>query len=321
MPATTGTDPAAAAAHLVAGRLVALPTETVYGLGANALDEVAVSRVFAAKNRPSFDPLIIHQATADRILAWVSELPAGARRLAEALWPGPLTLVLPRHPAVPDLVTAGLPTVAVRVPDHELTRAVLAAVDFPVAAPSANPFGYVSPVTAGHVADRLGDRLDYILDGGACRVGLESTIVSFADPARPVVLRKGGTTLEELRDLTGGELAVMTHGSSRPAAPGMLSQHYAPATRLELIAPGQPLPVTEAGTGHAVVGFGPAHGPSRGDFVNLSASGDLAEAARGLFSLLRSLDDRAYRRATVQLLPERGLGVAINDRLRRAAAR
>ena len=314
--APVASDPDEAARRLRAGQLVALPTETVYGLGANALNEVAVSRVFAAKNRPAFDPLILHQATAAAILAYARHVPPPAQLLAAACWPGPLTLVLPRRADVPDLVTAGLDTVALRVPDHPLTLSVLRAVDFPVAAPSANPFGFVSPTTAAHVAAQLGERIDYILDGGPCRVGVESTIVAFAGQ-RVVVLRKGGTPVEQLEAILGHAVAVRTRSSSRPQAPGMLSSHYSPGIRLHLRGAGAP--VRSGSPDRALVCFGPDR-PGGAHTYNLSPAGSLEEAARNLFGVLRQLAQGGYRAAAVELVPDRGLGRAINDRLRRAAA-
>ena len=323
MSATLTTDATVAAAALCAGELVALPTETVYGLGANALDEAAVTGIFAAKNRPSFDPLIIHQSSAERILAYAAEVPEDARKLAAAYWPGPLTLVLPKQPVVPDLVSAGLPTVALRVPDHALTRAVLAAVDFPVAAPSANPFGFVSPTTARHVLDQLGERIGYVLDGGPCRVGLESTIVGFPD-GEPTVYRKGGLAVETITDLLGYAPAVRTHGSSRPAAPGMLSRHYSPGVRLELfdrLPADFRFPPRSAWLRFGGGGVVPAAVAAQGVAVyDLSPRGDLAQAAQQLFGLLRLLAEREYAYVAVERLPETGLGRAINDRLTRAAA-
>ncbi|WP_198664898.1 L-threonylcarbamoyladenylate synthase [Lewinella sp. IMCC34191] len=313
MQAIIGTDPAEAAQRLSRGELVALPTETVYGLGGHALNLRAVTNIFRAKNRPSFDPLILHQSDTDRIFRYARRVPEGARALAEACWPGPLTLVLERQPTVPDLVTAGLGTVALRVPDHPLTRDVLSRVDFPVAAPSANPFGYVSPVTARHVADQLGDRIDYILDGGACRVGLESTIVTFDGNGQPIVLRKGGTPVEQLEDILQQSVSVRTHGSSRPEAPGMLSRHYSPGVPLTLVERADGSGTAE----HAIVRFG---SPARNAYeYSLSENGQLEEAAHRLFVTLRSLADAGYREATVEMVPENGLGLAINDRLRRAA--
>lgn len=312
MPATTGTDPAEAARRLTAGQLVALPTETVYGLGANGFDTVAVSNLFAAKDRPRFDPLILHQHSAETVLRYARSLPAEAALLTEC-WPGPLTLVLEKRAGVPDLVTAGLPTVALRVPAHPLMRAALAAVDFPVAAPSANPFGFVSPVTARHVADRLGDRIDYILDGGRCTVGVESTIVGFPD-GQATILRKGGTPVEDIESLLGRTVTVNDHGSSRPTAPGMLLSHYSPGIAIELVDRAE----TRGNRERAVVRFGGSL--PTGDYeYNLSEQGDLAEAARELFPILRQLASGGYASAVIERVPERGLGRAINDRLRRAA--
>ncbi len=314
MRAPIGTDVAEATRRLAAGQLVALPTETVYGLGGNALDPAAVSRIFAAKNRPAFDPLILHQADSARILAYARSVPDAAHALAAALWPGPLTLVLPRVDTIPDLVTAGLDTVALRVPAHPLIREVLNRLPFPVAAPSANPFGFVSPVTATHVAEQLGERIDYILDGGPCRVGLESTIVGFPG-GRATILRKGGTPVEIIEEILGRAVEVRTQSSSRPAAPGMLLSHYSPGIPLRLV---RHLP--EAGTRvQAVIRFS-GGGEDRGPHdYDLSAAGDMTEAARNLFTVLRRLAGGNYTSAVASLLPETGLGRAINDRLRRAA--
>lgn len=318
MAAPIRPDATEAARLLRAGKLVAIPTETVYGLGANALDEEAVASIFTAKNRPSFDPLIIHQHSADRILPYAAEVPEDARKLAKAFWPGPLTLVLPKQAVVPDLVSAGLPTVALRVPDHPVARAVLELVDFPVAAPSANPFGYVSPTTAQHVGDQLGEEVDFILDGGPCRVGLESTIVGFADGVT-TVLRKGGLPLEDIEGLLGKSVAVRTHSSSSPEAPGMLSQHYSPGNEIILLDSLNDLPRLTGD--EAVICNGPVL-PGRIDkrveVFNLSPTGDLAEAAARLFATLRAVG--SFERVFAVLVPENGLGRAINDRLRRAAA-
>lgn len=323
MSASIITDTLVAADALRSGHLVAMPTETVYGLGANALDEAAVLKIFSAKNRPSFDPLIIHQSTADRILAYASEVPAAARQLAEAFWPGPLTLVLPRHASVPDIVVSGLPAVALRVPDHPVALELLGRVDFPVAAPSANPFGFVSPTTAEHVTDQLGDSISYILDGGPCRVGLESTIVAFPGGVA-TVLRKGGLPIEDIEQLLGHRLAVRTHGSSRPEAPGMLSKHYSPGNRLELFARLEDDTVLPEGTARIVFGRG-GKAMSYDDqrlitTYDLSPAGKLSEAAQQLFNVLRLMAEHKYPFVAAEILPEAGLGRAINDRLRRAAA-
>ena len=321
MPAIITKDPQQAAEALREGKLVALPTETVYGLGANALNLEAVTGIFSAKNRPAFDPLIIHQSSSERILKYAAKIPEAARQLATACWPGPLTLVLPKVDDVPQLVSAGLSTVALRVPAHPLTQAVLEAVDFPVAAPSANPFGFVSPTTAQHVADQLGDTIDVILDGGPCQVGLESTIVGFPE-GKPTVLRKGGLAVEALEEILGFSLAVKTHSSSRPDAPGMLSKHYSPG--VEMILLGKKSAVyTPISHKDALITFGkywrPPNTPKY-DIYNLSPSGDLAEAATKLFAVLREISRKSYTKVYVNDVPDVGLGRAINDRLRRAAA-
>jgi L-threonylcarbamoyladenylate synthase len=323
MPASITIDIHQAADVLRKGGLVAIPTETVYGLGGNAMDEEAISGIFAAKNRPSFDPLIIHQSSPERILTYATEVPEDAKKLARAFWPGPLTLVLPKVPQITDLVTAGLPTVALRVPAHPLTRQLLELLDFPVAAPSANPFGFVSPVTAQHVADQLAEKIDLILDGGACQVGLESTIVGFPG-GKTTILRKGGLPVEDIEAELGHPVAIKTHSSSQPLAPGMLSRHYSPGVKLEILA-GHPSdnPVPEM---EALIVFGMDENPSTREqsstphYYDLSPKGDLEEAARQLFPTLRKIGQQQYRQVGVYLLPERGLGRAINDRLRRAAA-
>lgn len=302
---------------------MAIPTETVYGLGANALDETAVLKIFAAKNRPSFDPLIIHQSTAERILAYAGEIPDEARKLAKAFWPGPLTLVLPKHSSVPDMVVSGLSTVALRVPDHPIALDVLSRVNFPVAAPSANPFGFVSPTTAQHVKDQLGNKINYILDGGPCRVGLESTIVAFPDGVA-TIFRKGGLPIEDIETLLGHPLAVRTHSSSHPEAPGMLSKHYSPGVRLELFAQLSDEEVLPQGAARIIFGRG-GKAMSYDDkrlitTYDLSPSGKLLEAAQQLFTVLRLMAVHKYPFVAAELLPETGLGRAINDRLQRAAA-
>jgi len=319
--AITTTSISVAAAALSRGQLVAIPTETVYGLGANALSETAVTSIFSAKNRPSFDPLIIHQSSADRILAFARTVPPEARLLAEHCWPGPLTLVLPKKEIIPDLVSAGLPTVALRVPDHPLTQALLEAVDFPVAAPSANPFGFVSPTSAQHVKDQLGEKIDYILDGGACRVGLESTIVGFPGGVA-TVLRKGGLAVETIETILGHPVEVRTHSNSQPEAPGMLSRHYSPGVKMWMVE--KPAIFHPYPSGSAAIIFGDMEFTVRSDgralhVFNLSPSADLNEAARNLFATLRKLGEANYPVVLVYSVPEEGLGRAINDRLRRAA--
>ena len=300
----TDDDGIATAARLLAqGHCVAFPTETVYGLGADATDGRAVAGVYAAKGRPAFNPLIAHVANMAMAESLVQMTPQ-ARRLAEAFWPGPLTLVLPRHGQVSDLVTAGLDTLAVRVPAHPVAQALLTAIGRPVAAPSANPSGRISPTTAAHVMDGLSGRIAAVLDGGACAIGLESTILGF-DGDIPVLLRPGGLAVERIEALLNRPVTL--HEGSDITAPGQLTSHYAPRGALRLN-------VVEPEADEVLLRFG--DGPSE---WSLSASGDPVEAAANLFALLRKADATAQRIA-VMPIPAQGLGAAINDRLTRAAA-
>ena len=322
-----GRDPGAiarAAARLRAGGLVAFPTETVYGLGANALDARAVANVYAVKNRPRFDPLIVHVADAAAVADYATGIDGRARRLMERFWPGPLTLVLPKRPAIPDIVTAGLDTVAVRQPAHPVALDLLRSVQFPIAAPSANPFGYVSPTTAAHVQDTLGHTLDEILDGGPCSVGVESTVLALDGP-RAVLLRPGGVTLEQLESVIGEiDIRASSGDSARPdpRSPGTLPWHYAPRVPLILLQPGQAVPRPAKGDQVGLLTFAPrAEASGYAVTEHLSANGDLIEAAANLFAALRRLDAQDLQRVFVEPVPGIGLGRAIMDRLRRAAAR
>lgn len=302
-----------AAVLLRAGRLVAFPTETVYGLGADATNGRAVAAIFEAKGRPRFNPLIVHVpdlAAAERLV----KLTPTARRLAERFWPGPLTLVLRRRAegAVSDLVTAGLDSLAVRVPSHPVAQALLRETGRPLAAPSANRSGHVSPTRAEHVAVDLGDRVAMILDGGPTEHGLESTVID-ATGERPVILRPGAVTAEEIEDLSGYPLARADECVNRPLSPGQLESHYAPRAALRLDA-------SYVGPGETLLAFGPSPPATTGEVINLSPSGDLIEAAANLFSALRALDDAGAQVIAVMPIPAYGLGEAINDRLRRAAA-
>ncbi len=324
-----GTDLAHAAALLRAGRLVAIPTETVYGLAANALAPEAVLRIFEAKDRPHFDPLIVHVASLAAAEALVTELPPLARQLAERHWPGPLTLVLPKRDLIPDLVTSGSALVALRVPAHPLTLALLRQLDFPLAAPSANPFGRISPTTPQHVAEGLGTRVDYILDGGASTVGVESTIVGVERSATGeeelVIYRWGGLELESLLDNTSRAWRM----AARPqdAAPGNLPGHYAPRTPLTLGPPPEPLPEGMKSSRTGVIVFDDGTWPhTRGWGYRrvLAPDGQLSTAARKLFAVMRELDAEGQARELDRIyaapVPDHGLGRAINDRLSRAAA-
>jgi L-threonylcarbamoyladenylate synthase len=304
---------ARAAQLLRDGELVAFPTETVYGLGGDAANETAVARIFAAKGRPRFNPLIVHVpglAEAELLAVFDERAYEAARRF----WPGPLTLVLPRHSdsGLSLLASAGLDTVAVRAPAHPVARQLLRAARKPIAAPSANRSGRVSPTTAAHVAAEFDSRIALILDGGACPVGLESTILDLTG-REPVLLRPGGVSLEALMAVFG-EIAMPSAGAKTPRAPGSLPSHYAPSLKLRL-------GVREARPGEALLAFGPEGAPAGfAEVLWLSRTGDPTEAAANLFAMLRQLDRPAFAGIAVTPIPERGLGRAINDRLRRAAA-
>lgn len=314
--AETGTDILKAAQLLCEGKLVAIPTETVYGLAANALDADACLQIYKAKNRPAFDPLIVHVGDVASVPKYVMDFPEEARRLCERFWPGPLTVVLPKKPIIPDLVTSGNSSVAIRVPSHPLTQKLLDLLDFPLAAPSANPFSYVSPTTAQHVQEQLGDRIDYILDGGPCQVGIESTIIRF-DNGKVEVLRLGGTALEEIENITG-KLEKQLQSGSNPAAPGQLDQHYSPHTRF-VLTDFNTLNTIPENCGflrfqNPVPEMDPAH-----QWI-LASDGNTDTAARNLFTMMREMDARKFAVIFAELVPEEGLGPAVNDRLRRAAA-
>ncbi|MCU0446386.1 MAG: L-threonylcarbamoyladenylate synthase [Microscillaceae bacterium] len=313
------------------GELVAIPTETVYGLAANALNSEAVAKIFQAKNRPNFDPLIVHTFEVGQVEKFVLDFPPILQKLAEKFWAGPLTLLLPKQALIPDLVTAGLDRVAVRIPRHPITLALLKMLDFPLAAPSANPFGYISPTTADHVRQQLGNKVKLILDGGASQVGIESTIVGFENE-QVTVYRLGGISLEQIVQVVG-KVHVKPHSSSNPNAPGMLENHYAPR---------KPLIINELNLNQfiqqgywefekwgkinaedmAAISFSQTMPliPLAQQIV-LSPTRQYAEAAQNLFAAMRSLDAMNIKIILAELLPEEDLGRAINDRLRRAAAK
>ncbi|HEY3874855.1 MAG TPA: L-threonylcarbamoyladenylate synthase [Candidatus Kapabacteria bacterium] len=310
--ADIGKDIAKARELLSRGLLVAIPTETVYGLAANALDENAVLHIFEVKNRPKFDPLIVHGPDKDRLSLYVKQFPDWALALAQHFWPGPLTLVLQKRDSVPDIVTSGFATVAVRVPQNPLTYELLLQLEFPLAAPSANPFGFVSPTTAQHVQDQLGNQISYILDGGECSVGLESTIVAEQDGTIHI-LRLGGTSVEEIESVIG----PVTIGESNAVMPGSLGHHYATRTPLKL----GPIDLTKTNpdlTGILSFQKRCPEVPPEHQIV-LSPDGNLREASRYLFAAMRHLDSLKLKEILVEPFPEIGLGRAINDRLRRAA--
>lgn len=297
---------ARAAALLGQGQLVAFPTETVYGLGGDARNDLAVARIFEAKGRPHFNPLIVHVASVEAAQTYV-EWNSDADRLASAFWPGPLTLVLPLKPdsGLSPLVTAELPTLAIRVPEHSGACALLEAFGGPVAAPSANPSGKISPTRAAHVQNGLSGRIAAILDGGDCGVGLESTILGLSDTPR--LLRPGGLPAEAIEAALGSTLAAHQSGDAL-TAPGQMTSHYAPGAKMRLGA-------TDLRPGEKLLGFGPVEAE-----LNLSRAGDLTEAAANLFSYLHAMDALQPQTIAVSPIPDHGLGRAINDRLHRAAA-
>ncbi len=318
--ATIGRDLDKASALLMEGQLVGIPTETVYGLAGNAFNKHSILDIFTVKNRPKFDPLIAHTDSLEKVSSFVTHIPDKAQKLADAFWPGPLTILLNKQPHLPDLLTSGLPSVAVRMPNHELTQRLLSQLDFPLAAPSANPFGYVSPTTAQHVEDQLGNKIPYILDGGACSIGIESTIVGFDTEERPIIYRLGGKRIEDIENVVGKVKLKIIH-SSDPMAPGMLKAHYAPAKQLiigQLDALIQKHPNRTLG----VLSFSQTFDtvPEKHQ-IALSPTKDLNEAAHNLFGALRRLDKMNIDLIVTERLPDKGLGQAINDRLKRAASR
>jgi Sua5/YciO/YrdC/YwlC family protein len=318
--------------RLAEGGLVAFPTETVYGLGADAFNARAVARVFEAKARPSFDPLIVHVSSIAEVDRVAIAPNSKARILMDELWPGPLTLIMPKRESIPDIVTSGLATVAVRLPSHPVARAIIAYSGTAIAAPSANPFGYLSPTLAEHVVRGLGDRVDIIVDGGPCSVGVESTVLDLTREI-PRILRPGGTPAEAIEAIIGEverpaprEARGDRPSSDTPAAsPGLLDNHYAPRTPLRLVEAGRLLDVQPRGRA-AVLLYGTADlkalGPAASRFALsriLSMNGDLVEAAAGLFAALFELDRGGFEEIWAEKAPDRGLGPAINDRLYKAS--
>jgi L-threonylcarbamoyladenylate synthase len=316
--AETGKDIQKAKFFLENGELVAIPTETVYGLAANALDPIAVAQIFEVKQRPTFDPLIVHTYSLERVREFVTDIHPKLFKLATKFWPGPLTLLLPKKEVIPSLITSGLDRVGVRIPNHTLTLDLLSQLQFPLAAPSANPFGYISPTTAGHVQKQLGNKISYILDGGNCEVGLESTIVGEED-GDIIIYRLGGLSVEDIESIAG-KVSVQLNQSSNPKAPGQLKSHYAPKKPL-YIGNLKDLAARFSNKKTSVIVFGTDHPLENPVLIkNLSHSKDYKEAAANLFSFLRDLDESDAEVIICELLPEIGIGLAINDRLRRAAA-
>ncbi len=305
------------------GGLVAVPTETVYGLAANALDAKACKQIFRAKGRPPTDPLIVH-VLGIRDAEKIAEVNQAARKLAQAFWPGPLTLVLPKRKIIPDVVTSGQASVAVRSPQHPLFRRLLKATGVPVAAPSANPFGYISPTQAEHVQNGLGQRISYILEGGPSRVGVESTIVDLRDPAKPVLLRPGAITQKQLEKVLKTSVRWRPRSLSKKqaaSAPGTLKSHYSPRTPLKLHRRIVLKEALNSKQDEAWIFFDANPDRKRTNFFSLNARGEPARAAKQLFGILQKLDRQRFRQLHAEMAPRNGIGDAINDRLQRAAAK
>jgi L-threonylcarbamoyladenylate synthase len=311
-----GSDVRKAKLLLEQGELVAIPTETVYGLAGNGLNPTAIGKIYAAKNRPQFNPLILHVAHVDQLEKWVQAIPKACHDLMAKLSPGPITYLLPKSDKVPDIVTAGSHRVAIRIPAHDLTLSLLSQLDFPLAAPSANPSGYVSPVTSQHVFDGLSGIIPYILEGGNAKIGLESTIVGFEE-GKVVVHRLGGIAVEQLVEITGQEVELrLSHAS--PTAPGQLKSHY--ATRKPLVLGDiKNLYQEHANKKIGILSFHQTYDFPGVILRQLSPTGNIDEAASQLFSTMRDLDNADIEIILAEVFPNRGLGKAINDRLQRAA--
>lgn len=317
--AATGTDINHAASLLAKGELVAIPTETVYGLAANALNEQAVLRIFQVKKRPFFDPLIVHVPSIEAAEQYATLADERLLALARRYWPGPLTLLLPKKPIIPGIVTSGLDRVGIRVPSHRTTLGLLNLCTFPLAAPSANPFGYISPTLAVHVEKQLGDNIPYILDGGNCSIGIESTIVGLEHGVL-CIYRLGGLAVEAIEKIAGRAILKLNQ-SSDPSAPGQLHMHYAPSKKL-LLGNVKDLAPQFSGEKIDAIVFGAHETPASNIHLrNLSERGDVNEAALNLFRILRECDESDSTLIIAETVPAEGLGAAINDRLKRAAAR
>ena len=299
---------------LDSGQIIGIPTETVYGLAANGFDPDAIIRIFDAKKRPYFDPLILHIGQADQLQLVAKKVPQDALKLAQRFWPGPLTIILEKSDRIPDLVSSGLPTVGIRIPRHPITLDLLGMLDYPLAAPSANPFGYISPTSAGHVLRQLGDLIPYVIDGGMCSVGVESTIVDLSGD-QPVMRRLGAVTNQSISEALGKPVLEDFRGGSNPAAPGLLAGHYAP--RKPLYFGDIEALLDKFGTQKvAVLGYTQTYGYPG---IALSPGGSINEAARNLFAAMRKLDESNYEIILAETMPHKGIGRAMNDRLQRAS--
>ncbi len=313
-----GKDLEYASSQLKNGNLVAIPTETVYGLAANAYDESAILKVFEVKNRPKFDPLIVHVPNLKKAQEVVKNIPEWARLIAKELWPGSLSILLPKKDNLSPLITSGLDTVAIRVPNHPLTLQLLRKVDFPLVAPSANPFGHISPTSALHVEKNLGEKISYILDGGLCTVGIESTIVG-EENGKIKIFRQGGIETSKLEKLLGTKIEVLKSGNNKnPSAPGMLKSHYAPKIPLQV---GNITSLIEKNTGEKIVAisFKDDYSGENVKAIILSKNKDLHEAAKNFFHALHHAESLCPKLIIAEWMPEEGLGKALNDKLKRAS--
>ncbi len=296
------------------GQVIGIPTETVYGLAGNALDQEAVVKIFEVKNRPSFDPLIVHIPSQDDLARYVTQVSEKMQLLINTFSPGPVSFLLQKKEIIPDIVSSGLPRVAIRIPAHPLFQALLSSLEYPLAAPSANPFGYISPTKAQHVDDQLGEKIPYILDGGPCQVGLESTIIG-EENGEIVIYRKGGLAIELIEQYVG-KVRVNEHSDSNPAAPGMLKSHYAPVSPIELY---DASVVYTDKCGFLRFEHSLSNISTENQYI-LSKKGNISEAAKNLFEALRWLDQQKFDKIIIEFVPSSGLGLAINDRLTRALA-
>ncbi len=312
------TDIDTAVALLENDQVIAIPTETVYGLAGNALNPSVIKKIYEIKNRPLTSPLIVHLPATAQLNKYVKNIPQIAKKLAEHFWPGPLTLLLPKNDIIPDIVTAGLPNVAVRIPSHPLALQLLRKLSFPLAAPSANPFGYISPTSAEDVKRILFGKIDYILDGGACAKGIESTIVGF-DGDTPIIYRVGAISSEEIKRIAG-KVEINNKHTTKPISPGMLPSHYAPHTPLYLTNNIEALLKIVSCVGTAILSFKNQYSfiPENNQEI-LSETGNLDEAAHNLYQALHRLDNLKLDRIIAERVPDVGIGIAINDRLERAA--
>ena len=316
--AEIGKDIRKAVELLQQGDVIGLPTETVYGLAGNALNAQAVEKIFAVKDRPKFNPLILHMDTVDKMRRLVQEIPESAQRLMDAFWPGPMTLLLPRSADVPDLITAGHPTVAIRIPSHAIAKALLSQLDFPVAAPSANPFGYISPTTSAHVEKQIGWKIPYILEGGNCLQGIESTIIGFEDD-RPIIYRLGSISVEEITQVIPN-VEVRVKPESHPVAPGMLPYHYSPRTPMLLT--DDIIETVKRFDGKRIGIITHSKSIDIGDNITeirLTLTDDLKEAGRNLYASMQNLDSRELEVIIAERFPDKELGRTLNDRLEKAS--